>query len=494
MPREVGSTVITPTTKAELESTVTAAHTAFEAWRRTSAADRAASLNAVADALDTAADELVPLAMQETHLPKGRLRGELKRTTFQLRIFGEVITQGDHLDARIDHADADWPMGAPRPDLRRVLIPLGPVVVFSASNFPFAFSVAGGDTASSLAAGCSVILKAHSGHPQLSRATGAVVTRALAASGAPDGLFSVIYGTQSGRDALEHPLVKAGAFTGSISGGRALFDIAQSRPEPIPFYGELGSVNPVLVTASRASDDEVLLGFVASFTAGSGQFCTKPGLLVVPREANVPSRLAAMEYPAGSPLLNKRIQSSYADELQKVSGHASVDTVVKSDDWISDPPAPTVLRADIADVIADSATLTAEVFGPTGLVIEYDRENELLDLCAVLDGQLTVSVFAEEADAVAPSLLDAASLISGRVLWNSWPTGVSVTYAQQHGGPYPATTAPGTTSVGTAAVSRFVRPVAYQGVPDGLLPAELQESNPLHIAQRVNGSVQMPQH
>ena len=485
--------MITPTTKAELESTVAAAHTAFDAWRRTSAADRATALNAVADALDAAADQLVPIATQETHLPEARLRGELMRTTFQLRIFGEVITQGDHADARIDHADADWPMGAPRPDLRRLLIPLGPVVVFSASNFPFAFSVAGGDTASSLAAGCSVIVKAHSGHPQLSRATAAVVTRALADAGAPDGLFSIIYGTQSGRDALEHPLVKAGAFTGSISGGRALFDVAQARPEPIPFYGELGSVNPVFVTESRASDDDVLSGFVASFTAGNGQFCTKPGLLVVPRAANVPSRLAALEYPQGAPLLNNRIQTSYAEELQKVSAHAAVETVVQSDGWISDPPAPTVLRADIADVIADSATLTAEVFGPTGLVIEYDREEELLDLSEVLDGQLTVSVFAAETDGIAPSLLDAASLIAGRVLWNSWPTGVSVTYAQQHGGPYPATTAPGTTSVGTAAISRFVRPVAYQGVPDALLPAELQESNPLQVAQRVNGSTRAPQ-
>lgn len=484
--------MITPTTKAELESTVTDAHTAFEKWRRASSADRAKALNAVADALDLAADELVPIAMQETNLPEARLRGELKRTTFQLRIFAEVVVQGDYADARIDHADADWPMGASRPDLRRVLIPVGPVVVFSASNFPFAFSVAGGDTASALAAGCSVILKAHSGHPLLSRATGEVVTSALAEAGAPDGLFTVIYGTQSGRDALEHPLVKAGAFTGSIGGGRALFDIAQARPEPIPFYGELGSVNPVLVTESRASDDEVLQGFIGSFTAGSGQFCTKPGLLLVPRDANVPARLADMAYPEGAPLLNDRIHSGYSDELQKITSHPAITTVVQSAGWLAEAPSPTVLRADIADVIADAETLTGEVFGPTALVIEYDEEEQLMELIARLAGQLTVSVFATESDAIAPVLLDAAARIAGRVLWNGWPTGVSVTYAQQHGGPYPATTAPGTTSVGTAAITRFVRPVAFQDVPDALLPAELQSQNPLGISQRIDGRLRRP--
>lgn len=484
--------MITPTNNTELESIVTDAHTAFEKWRRASPGDRAKVLIAVADALDQAADSLVPIAMQETRLPEARLRGELKRTTFQLRIFAEVVVQGDYADARIDHADADWPMGAPRPDLRRVLIPVGPVVVFSASNFPFAFSVAGGDTASALAAGCSVILKAHSGHPLLSRATGDVVASAIAEAGGPDGLFRVIYGTQSGRDALEHPLVKAGAFTGSIAGGRALFDVAQARPEPIPFYGELGSVNPVFVTASRASDDDVLQGFISSFTAGSGQFCTKPGILLAPRDANVPERLAAMTYPDGAPMLNDRIHSGYSDELQKIAAHSAIGTVVKSDGWLAEAPSPTVLRADIADVIADADTLTAEVFGPTALVVEYDEDDQLLELTAQLAGQLTASVFAAESDAIAPVLLDAVSRIAGRVLWNGWPTGVSVTYAQQHGGPYPATTAPGTTSVGTAAITRFVRPVAFQDVPDALLPAELQAQNPLGISQRIDGRLRLP--
>lgn len=487
----MAGTVVAATVSTSVEALkeiVFTADSAATRWRQTPALVRADALSAIADALDAAADELVPIGMRETKLPEARLRGELTRTTFQLRLFAEVITEGSYLDARIDHADPEWPMGAPRPDLRRYLIPLGPVVVFAASNFPFAFSVAGGDTASALAAGCSVILKGHSGHPELSAATARVVVDALESASAPQGLFTLITGTEAGRLALEHPLVKAGAFTGSIPGGRALFDIASSRPEPIPFYGELGSVNPVFATAAGIAREGVIEGFIASFTAGSGQFCTKPGVLVVPRSAGVPARLTASELPAAAALLNPRIQEGYVRELRDLAGRAEVDRILcDADGWLADPPTPTLLRADIAAVLADPESLVAEVFGPTALVVEYDREEQLLELCTALTGQLTITVFADEGDAVAPALLDAAAQRAGRVLWNQWPTGVSVTYAQQHGGPYPATTAVGTTSVGTAAIERFVRPVAFQGVPDGLLPAELQEANPLGIGRRVDG-------
>ncbi len=479
--------MIDETSPAAVDRLARAADAAANVWRTTPARDRASALVSVADALDAAADALVPIGMRETALPEGRLRGELTRTTFQLRLFAEVITEGDHLDVRIDHADADWPMGAPRPDLRRFLIPLGPVVVFAASNFPFAFSVAGGDTASALAAGCSVILKAHPGHPDLSIATAEIVAEALRGAGAPDGVFSLISGTEAGRLALEHPLVKAGAFTGSIPGGRALFDIATSRPEPIPFFGELGSVNPVFASATAASDDTLLTGFIGSFTAGSGQFCTKPGLLVVPRSARVPERISSDDLPDAQPMLNARIVDGYSHELRQLAERGDVDSVVRSDGWLSDSPTPTLLRTDVASAIADPRGLVTEVFGPTALIVEYDSEQEMVDLCARLDGQLTVSVFADEGDAIAPPLLEAASLRAGRVLWNQWPTGVSVTYAQQHGGPYPATTAVGTTSVGTAAIERFVRPVAFQAVPDALLPPELQERNPLGLPRRVDG-------
>lgn len=478
----------THTTAAEVETIAESADAAARAWRKAPSAKRAHVIRAIADELDAAGDTLVPIAQRETNLAEGRLRGELKRTTFQLRLFAEVIIEGDYLGARIDHADADWPMGAPRPDLRRMQIPLGPVVVFAASNFPFAFSVAGGDTASALAAGCSVILKAHSGHPQLSVATAEAVVRAAADAGAPAGLFTLITGTEAGRTALEHPAVKAGAFTGSISGGRALFDIAQSRPEPIPFYGELGSVNPVLVTQSAldSDGDAIIEGFMGSFTMGAGQFCTKPGLLVVPKSGEVAERLRGLEVPAAAPLLNGRIQSSYASELERLSQHSAVAAVVRHDRWLSDPPVPTVLRVDIARVLADTETLVTEVFGPTAVLVEYDDEQQLVELCEKLQGQLTITVFAEPDDHIAPTLLEAAAQRSGRVLWKQWPTGVSVSYAQQHGGPYPATTAVGTTSVGTAAIERFVRPVAFQNVPDELLPVELQDANPLGITRRVD--------
>ncbi|WP_140416445.1 aldehyde dehydrogenase family protein, partial [Arthrobacter globiformis] len=273
--------VLPPTSDTELENLLAAAQNAAAPLAALRPAERAGLLDAVADALDGAAGQLIPEAERETRLPEGRLRGELKRTTFQLRLFAEVLRDGGYLDARIDHADADWPMGAPRPDLRRIRVPVGPVVVFAASNFPFAFSVAGGDTASALAAGSPVLLKAHSGHPALSRLTAEVITSALGKAGAPEGTFALIAGTAAGAEALRDPRIKAGAFTGSIPGGRALFDIATSRPDPIPFYGELGSNNPVFVTEAAAKErgKEIAEGFIASFTLGAGQFCTKPGTL-----------------------------------------------------------------------------------------------------------------------------------------------------------------------------------------------------------------------
>lgn len=262
----------TETTHDDIDQVVRTSAAAAQQWASTPRTDRANVLTVLADHLDAAAATLIPLAQSETRLTEGRLTGELKRTTFQLRLFAEVVAEGGYLDARIDHADPEWPMGA-RPDLRRSAVPLGPVVVFAASNFPFAFSVAGGDTASALAAGCPVILKAHGGHPELSTATSDIVTAALAAAGAPFGLFQIIHSTSAGRRALEHPLVKAGAFTGSIAGGRALFDVANSRPEPIPFFGELGSVNPVFVTrgAAEARGEQIVDGFLGSFTLGAGQ-------------------------------------------------------------------------------------------------------------------------------------------------------------------------------------------------------------------------------
>lgn len=484
----MAATDTAPTPGAELETIMAATAEAAQLWGARPAADRAAALRAMADALDGAAEELIPLAGEETNLPPARLGGELKRTTFQLRLFAEMLDEGGYLDARIDHADPAWPMGA-RPDIRRVLEPLGPVVVFAASNFPFAFSVAGGDTCSALAAGCSVVLKVHSGHPRLSAAVGRIAAAALDAAGAPAGLLQLIFGTQAGRDALLDPRVKAGAFTGSIPGGRALFDLANSRDEPIPFYGELGSVNPVFVTRAAAHErgSGIAADFLSSFTMGAGQFCTKPGILLVPADSTMVEQLADAARPAPAKLLNDRIQSGFVESLQELRQHKDVTVLGVSEGAFDFPPAPSLTATTAAALLADPEGLITECFGPTALVASYSDESELLAVAAVLDGQLTATIHGEDTDTIAPELVRLLAAKAGRVLWNQWPTGVSVTYAQQHGGPYPATTAPTSTSVGTASISRFLRPVAYQGLPAHLLPAALRDDNPLGVPQRIDG-------
>lgn len=481
-------TAFNPTTAAELEVILASAQKAAAPWAALRPAARADILDAVADALDAANEILVPLAMKETNLTQARLTGELKRTTFQLRLFGEVLRDGAYLDARIDHADANWPMGAPRPDLRRVFEPLGPVVVFAASNFPFAFSVAGGDTASAWAAGNPVILKAHSGHPGLSLATANIITDALAAVGVPAGVFGLVLGTAAGATALQDPRVKAGGFTGSIPGGRALFDMANQRPEPIPFYGELGSNNPVFVTLAAAAERgaEIAAEFVGSFTMGAGQFCTKPGTLFVPRGSDIVQSLRAIELPAPATLLNKRIQDGYTEVLEALSSHDKVSVLSQGSNPLADPPSPTLLLTTAEDLLLHPETLQAECFGPTALVVEYTNESDLVALAESFEGQLTATIIGNE-DCQVASLIEVLARKAGRVLWNQWPTGVSVTYAQQHGGPYPATTSVGSTSVGTAAISRFLRPVAYQGFPQDLLPEALQDANPLNVPQMING-------
>ncbi|GAA4662613.1 aldehyde dehydrogenase (NADP(+)) [Arthrobacter cryoconiti] len=481
---------IDTTTNAELETILAASDTAATQWAKRPATKRAEALTSMADALDAAASELVPIAQEESNLPEGRLSGELKRTTFQLRLFAELLTDGGFLDARIDHADQAWPMGA-RPDIRRVLEPLGPVLVFAASNFPFAFSVAGGDTCSALAAGCSVVVKAHPGHPRLSSAVGRVAAQALTQAGAPAGLLQLVFGTQVGKDALLDPRIKAGAFTGSIPGGRALFDLANSRPEPIPFYGELGSVNPVFVTAAAAAvrGSQIVAEFVASYTMGAGQFCTKPGILLIPAASSMLAELATTARPDAAKLLNDRIQFGYTESLGTLRGHSAVTPLGATEGTVASPPAPALNATSAAEILADPAGLITECFGPSALVATYESEEELLAVARALDGQLTATIQGEEADEVAPELVRILATKAGRVLWNQWPTGVSVTYAQQHGGPYPATTAPTTTSVGTAGITRFLRPVAYQGFPSYLLPAALQDANPLGVPQRINGQL-----
>jgi len=463
-----------------------AARAAFATTVASTAAERATWLTAVADALDAAAGELIPLADEESHLGTTRLTGELARTTAQLRLFATAIVEGSYLEATIDHPDPTTT--PPRPDLRRILRPLGPVAVFSASNFPFAFSVAGGDTASALAAGCPVIVKGHSAHPRLSRRTAEVVAGALEAAGAPEGIFGHVEGRETGVALVQHPEVRAVGFTGSLHGGRALFDLASSRPDPIPFYGELSAVNPVLITAAAldARADELAAGLAASFTLGAGQFCTNPGVVFVPAGSDFASRVAtAVGSAASVPMLTDGIAAAFARGLDALAARDDI-TVVAGD--VAQRPgtgSAVVLSTTASAVRADPGALLAECFGPSTLVVEYDDVDDALAAIRAVGGSLTATVHAEPGEDLTVILAVLAE-VAGRVLFAGWPTGVAVSWAQQHGGPWPSTTSIHT-SVGVTALRRFLRPVAYQDAPESALPVELREENVLGIPRRVDG-------
>ncbi|WAH99170.1 aldehyde dehydrogenase (NADP(+)) [Arthrobacter sp. MMS18-M83] len=477
----------TLSTTENVTAKVDAAVRAFDRLRRTSPTERAELLEAVAQALEANAATLIPLAQAESHLPQARLTGELARTTYQLRSFAQLLRAGDFAEVIIDHAKTDTPLG-PTPDLRRHLIPLGPVAMFSASNFPFAFSVAGGDTASALAAGCSVIVKAHSGHPELSATTAAVVRDALVSAGAPDGTLDVVYGQQSGIALLQDPRIAAGAFTGSTWGGRALFDVAAARQRPIPFYGELGSVNPVVVSreASKAKADAIATGLVDSFTLGAGQFCTKPGVIFVPEGSTIPklAQNALADAPAQA-LLNDRITAAYADSEAHFHQVAGVDTLVLG--AVTDVGVtPSLFRTTLGNLLEHAGTLLEERFGPSVILVEYPAGADLASLLDSFEGSLTVTIHAlDTGDVGIGDALDRASLIAGRIVWNGWPTGVAVSAAMTHGGPYPSATSALHTSVGVTAIRRFQRPVSYQNVPDLGLPESLRNANPLGLVRAV---------
>lgn len=481
----------------ELEALLSAATTATADWGQRSPRDRADALSAVADALDAEGRDLITEAMRETGLTEGRLTGELKRTTVQLRMFAEQVREGAYLRLELDRQDPDFVLGA-RPDLRRWLIPLGPVLVYAASNFPFAFSVAGGDTASALAAGCPVLLKAHPGHPETSRKTAEIVRSALRSAGAPEGTFALITGRRAGVTALRDPRIAAGAFTGSVAGGRALFDIATSRPDPIPFYGELGSINPAVITngAERERGEQIAEGFVGSFTLGAGQFCTKPGILLLPCGSELPKTIAELAKDVSpARMLTSAIAERYRERTEELANVSGVEVLVRGTEQLdgSDVPlvTPTVLHAgSVADLLSEPALLE-ENFGPCAVIAEYDTDDELRAAISAVPGTLTVTVHlagqpddAEQQQVT--GLVALAAVQSGRVVFDEWPTGVAVTPAQQHGGPYPATTAVSHTSVGTAAIDRFLRPVTYQNAPDFLLPHALRESNPLGLPRRTH--------
>jgi NADP-dependent aldehyde dehydrogenase len=484
-----------PTGPDELDGILTLAESAAPVLGASSPGARVGLLRALADALDADRDDLVPLAMAESGLPEPRLTGEVGRTSSQLRLFADVVADGGYLDVIVDPADPS--ATPPRPDLRRWLEPLGPVLVFAASNFPFAFSVLGGDTASALAAGCPIVVKAHPSHPGLSKRVGDLAREVVAALGLPAGTFAVLYGDDAGLAALRDPRIRASGFTGSTAGGRFLFDVASGRPDPIPFYGELGSINPAVVTpdAAAARGDEIARSFVGSMTLGTGQFCTKPGLLFLPVGHGMGDALAdAVRAVAAAPMLNGRMRDHLAAGRARLSAHPDVATIATAD------PAPAtgawasgaLFRTTAAAVGADAGVLAAEYFGPNAVIVEYDGLDELTAALDAIDGTLTATLHAEGADSFA--VADVVRILSrkaGRVVYNGWPTGVAVTWAMQHGGPWPATTSAGFTSVGAPAIQRWIRPVCYQDVPAALLPPALRDGNPWRVPRRVDGHLEL---
>jgi acyl-CoA reductase-like NAD-dependent aldehyde dehydrogenase len=480
-------------TAAEVDRVCRAAAWAAPALAALPFATRAGLLRAAAEALDDARPEIVRLADAETGLGATRLDGELTRTVGQLRMFADAVLEGSIFELVIDLPDPSA-RPAPRPDLRRMLVPVGPVAVFSASNFPLAFSVAGGDTASALAAGCPVVVKAHSGHPGLSALCGRLVGEALSGAGAPRGTFGMVHGTEAGRTLITHPAIAAGGFTGSLAAGRALYDLAGARPDPIPFYGELGSLNPTVVTPGAVAARGVGLAtdFVRSLTLGSGQFCTKPGLLFLPRGHGLDDALAqALSEATVGPLLNARIRAGYLDAVAASAAVPATRPIALATgvEGAGYRVAPQLLAVSTADLLRHADTLLEEAFGPAGLIVEY---TDALDLDRALDGvpgSLTATLHADPdtETALAQRLAERLAARAGRVIWAGWPTGVAVTWAMQHGGPWPATTASIHTSVGVTAVRRFQRPVVYQDAPQWLLPEALRDGNPLGLPRRVNG-------
>ncbi|HLX46804.1 MAG TPA: aldehyde dehydrogenase (NADP(+)) [Streptosporangiaceae bacterium] len=442
-------------------------------WAGLAPSVRADVLAAVADALDSQADELAALADSETALGEVRLTGEVGRTTGQLRLFAGVLRDGGYLD--VAHSPGE-------PDLRRINRPVGPVAVFAASNFPFAFSVAGGDTASALAAGCPVIVKAHEGHPRTSMLTAQVVSGALVSAGAPAGIFGLVHGVDAGVTLLRNPLLAAAGFTGSARGGLALQRICAEREVPVPFFGELGSVNPVVVLpgAASARAGTIASGYAGSLTLGAGQFCTNPGLLFVPSQDNglLEAVAAAVSAAAGGPMLSERIHSGFETAVAGLAGHPAVRPLATGrrgeGPWAATPRA---FQAGLDDFAAGLPTLTEERFGPAGLVISYPDVGSLVAVLGRLGGNLAGCVHVDEAAAgdvaAARRVLEVFGRTAGRVVVNGWPTGVAVAWAQHHGGPWPATTAPAYTSVGAAAIRRWLVPVVYQDCPPALLPPGL---------------------
>ncbi len=479
----------------QVEQACALAWTAFDSFRETSLDARANFLECIAGQIEALGDALIDRAALESGLPRARLLGERGRTCGQLRTFARTVRAGEWLDVRVDNAQPER-QPLPRADLRQRQVPLGPVAVFGASNFPLAFSVAGGDTASALAAGCPVVVKAHSAHPGTSELVGQAVARAVKQCNLPEGVFSLLYG--SGREVgialVCDERIKAVGFTGSRSGGIALCQAAQARSEPIPVYAEMSSINPVFLfpAALQARGEALAQGFVASLNQGAGQFCTNPGLVIARQGADLDRFIAsAAQHIWQSPaqtMLTPGIFSAYRSGIEALGNNPNADIAAagKTDDGPNQ--CQTHLFVTRARDFLGDPSLQAEVFGSASLVVTCADDAEIRQVAEHLEGQLTATLHLDDADLDdARALLPVLERKAGRLLVNGWPTGVEVCDAMVHGGPFPATSDPRGTSVGTAAIQRFLRPVCYQDFPDSLLPVALQHGNPLHLRRLLDG-------
>jgi alpha-ketoglutaric semialdehyde dehydrogenase len=482
---------------AEVDEAAELAWVAFSSYRRTSPAARAAFLDTIADNIAALGSVLTDRVMAETGLPLARVQGETARTTGQLRLFAELLRRGTAVGARLDPARPErTPL--PRADIRQRRISVGPVAVFGASNFPLAFSVAGGDTASALAAGAPVVVKAHSAHPGTSELVGRAIAAAVAEHDLHPGVFSLLFGggASAGIALVSHPRIKAVGFTGSRTAGMALVEAAAARPEPIPVFAEMSSVNPVFILpgALVAKAAELGAAWVASVSTGNGQLCTSPGLVFVPRselaDVFTAAAGAAVRDVAAGPMLTGGIRDAFQGGARVLADHPEVTELGHG------TPAPAVVVGGVPQLFVTDAhtfltdqSLQDEIFGPASLVVTVDDTAQMAEILAGLEGQLTVTIHSDGAEAGAQALLDAAELRAGRVLFNGWPTGVEVGHAMVHGGPFPATSNGQTTSVGSLAIDRFLRPVSYQNVPAELLPAELQDANPLGLWRLRDGEL-----
>lgn len=483
----------------DVDTAMQLAESAFDTYRQTTGEQRAIFLERIADEIMAMGDELIRRAGEETGLPDTRLTGERARTVNQLKMFAQVVREGSWVDARIDTALPDR-QPLPKPDLRRMLIPMGPVIVFGSSNFPFAYSVAGGDTASALAVGNPVIVKAHERHPGTSELTAEAIRRAVVACGLPPGVFSMLhgFGKTVGIALVKHSAARAVGFTGSLGAGRALFDAASSRPEPIPVFAEMSSLNPVFILpgALRERSPQIAEGLKSSVTTGAGQFCTKPGLIFglqdVAFEQFQQNLGQLLEKVEPTTMLHAGICESYHKGLARVIEACGTELLARS----KDDPEPTKTQAEAvlirtdAQIFQSNPELAKEVFGPFSILISAQKISELEVIAENLEGQLTAAVHGTPEDLNnATRLLQILERKAGRLIINGFPTGVEVCPSMNHGGPYPATTDVRFTSVGTAALQRFVRPICYQSFPESLLPAPLQKSNPLGILRLVNGKL-----